>query len=325
MSFRYEKAVVGGTFDHFHRGHEKLLSTALEQASHVTIGLTRPVMYQKKVLAGLIQDFEVRKKRLEQYLEENSFTERAEIMPIEDIYGTTLQEKAIEAIFVTEENLPNVDRINDKRKEIGFPELKAILVPYVQADDNHPITSERIRKGEIDRNGFMYHSIFTKSVLSLPDSLRPELQKPLGVLVATTDEVLEVIQDKIVITVGDIISETLRQKGIHPAISIIDFKTRRHELAHESFSNELHAANQKGTINREAVTKFITARDQYISSQKSQTIIIDGEEDLLALPAMLLGPMGAVVLYGQFDQGVVVNIVTEELKKNSMSLLKQFA
>lgn len=220
--------------------------------------------------------------------------------------------------------LPNVEKINAKRKEINFPGIKMILVPYVKADDKANVTSERIRKGDIDRAGFVYQSVFTKPVLSLPGTLRPTLQKPIGTLVPNTTEVLNLIEGKIVISVGDIISEELRQKKFHPAISIIDFRTRRHELLHESFGKETHTVNRPGKIHKEAVDAFISVRNAYFSSQESQTLIVDGEEDLLALPAMLLAPMGSVVLYGLFDQGVVVNVVTEELKVRIKGIIEKF-
>lgn len=316
--------MVGGTFDHVHLGHEKLLDTAFESSHKVTIGLTRYEMYQNKVLADLIQDYESRKERLEHFLQERGYRERAIIMPITDIYGNTLQEQRIEAIFVTEENVPNVEKINAKRKEIGFPEIEKILVPYVKAADGENITSERIRKGDIDRKGFVYKSLFTKSVLAMPESLRPVLQQPIGTVIENTAGVLPLIEGKVVIAVGDIISEELRQKQVNPAISIIDFRTRRHELLHESFGKETYTVNSPGTVHKEAVDAFVTVRNEYFASQESQTIIVEGEEDLLALPAILLAPMGSVVLYGQFDQGVVVNVVTEGLKKTVVRFLERF-
>lgn len=320
----YKNTVVGGTFDRFHLGHQKLIDTAFTSSQKVTIGLTKPAMYQNKHLADLIQDYDERKEQLEKYLNEKHYRERAVIMPISDIYGNTLQKEEIEAIFITEENLSNVNKINDKRREKDFPEIKAIVVPFVKAEDDLSITSERIRKGEIDREGFVYISLFDKPILKLPESLRPNLQKPIGIVVKNTSEVLHLLDNKMTISVGDIISEELRQKNIHPAVSVIDFRTRRHELLHELFGKELQTVNQPGTINYEAVRTFIHARDAYLQSQEPQTVIVDGEEDLLALPAILLSPLGSIVLYGQFDQGIVVNVVTEELKKKIVLLVRQF-
>ena len=53
-------------------------------------------------------------------------------------------------------------------------------------------------------------------------------------------------------------------------------------------------------------------------------MIVKGEEDLLALPAILFAPLNSVVLYGQIDLGVVMVEVTEEKKKGVEEILKKF-
>lgn len=324
MQFNYKKGILGGTFDHFHLGHQQLIDSAFAAAEQVTIGVTMPAMYQHKLLAAFIETYETRSTKLTQYLKAKNYFDRSTIIPIEDIYGTTLEEKDIEAIFVTEENLPNVAKINTKREKIGFPAIKVILVPYVQARDKENITSERIRKGEIDQEGVVYKELF-KQTLVLPEDLRPELQNPLGTLVSTTQEVLNLLNEKaIVITVGDIITSKLKAAGFEPAISIIDFKTRRHEIDHKSFDNATAAKNHPGTIDNKAIEIFIAALNNYLKTNTPQIIVVEGEEDLLALPAILLAPLEAIVLYGQFDQGVVVNKVTEELKKKLTQLIYRF-
>ena len=40
MNKRYKKVAVGGTFDKFHDGHKKLLSTAFELGNQIEIGVT---------------------------------------------------------------------------------------------------------------------------------------------------------------------------------------------------------------------------------------------------------------------------------------------
>ena len=212
MQFIYKNSVLGGTFDHFHLGHQKLIDAAFEQSKHVTIGLTKPVMYQNKFLSDTIEDYSIREADLKKYLKEKDFETRARIIPIVNIYGTTLEDKNIEAIFATEENLHNVNLINTKRKEIGFSKFKIITVPYIKDDNGKNITSERIRKGEIDRDGFVYKSIFDKKqVLTLPNDLRPTLQKQIGKVVKNTQDVLKLLnKNTIVIAVGDIIASKLK-------------------------------------------------------------------------------------------------------------------
>jgi pantetheine-phosphate adenylyltransferase len=326
MSFLYKQSVLGGTFDHLHLGHKKLIDTAFEQSEHVTIGLTNPAMYQNKLLADFIEDYSLREESLKNYLKEKDFLNRATIISIADIYGTTLQDNKIEAIFATEENLQNINLINSKRKEISFTELKVIIVSYVKDNNGENISSERIRKGEIDREGFVYKNIFSnKQTLILSAELRPHLQKPIGEVVKNTKDVISLLSKKtIVIAVGDIIASSLNQEGVVPAISIIDFRTRRHDIENIKHYQGEMVINEQGTINSEAVKVFQEKLDLYLKSGKKQTIAIAGEEDLLTLPAILLAPLCSIVLYGQFDMGVVVNQVDEELKKRIRGLLEKF-
>lgn len=325
MAYLYKKAILGGTFDHFHSGHEALLTAAFTTSEHVTIGLTQHNMYQQKFLASTIESYESRKTKLQEYLQEKEYSNRCLLIPISDIYGTTLEDATIEAIFVTEENLSNTNRINHMRAEKGFQSLQVVLVPYVKDNEGKIITSERIRKGEIDRNGFVYKNIFTRNELILPESLRPQLRQPLGKLVSTTDEVLPFLEKKsVVICVGDIVSNEIKKIGIELAISIIDFKTRRHDLPRMTIQDVHTAQNKQGTISKEAVSVFLNAKEVFLKTGQSQTVVIEGEEDLLTLPAILLSPLGGIVLYGQFEQGIVVNRVTEELKNRIRGIIKKF-
>ena len=36
---KYERVAVGGTFDHFHKGHEKLLNKAFEIGTYILVGV----------------------------------------------------------------------------------------------------------------------------------------------------------------------------------------------------------------------------------------------------------------------------------------------
>ena len=323
MDLVYKHSVVGGTFDHFHLGHEKLLATACEQSNHITIGIAREVLYQQKELSQIIEPFATRKAHVEAFLQKAGFFDRVKIIPIDDIYGNTLEEEDLQAIFVTEENFPNVEKINAKRKEKGFSELQAVFVPLVMAGDNKPISSDRIRRGEIDRTGFVYEALFAKQ-LTLPEDLRPQLQRPIGEVYQDIATAQHLLQEKLVIAVGDIVTKSLHEAGITPALSLIDFKSRREELAVQEISLAIHAANPQGTIAPQAVEAMIRAKQQYLETKQPQTIIIDGEEDLLALPAILLAPLDAVVMYGQFDEGVVINHVDQKLKQQIVTLLQEF-
>lgn len=323
MNYAYELGAIGGTFDHFHLGHKKLIDTAFDQSRKVIIGLTTAELYQHKFLSENIEKFHIRESNVNYYLEQNGYGKRAILVPLYDIYGPTSDDASINAIFVTQENLQNVNLINAKRQKNILSLLDVIKVPYVKSADGKNITSERIRKGEIDREGFVYQKLF-EYTLQMPESLRDELHKPLAEVFKTTKKLLDLLDNKIIITVGDIITTELKKEGLQPALSVIDFQTRRHELPESVIPDALKIANHHGTINHDAVTIILKALNSYFSGNQPQTIIVDGEEDLLALPTILLAPLDSIVLYGQFDQGIVVNRVTEEIKTHIRELLKQF-
>ena len=51
-------------------------------------------------------------------------------------------------------------------------------------------------------------------------------------------------------------------------------------------------------------------------------VLIEGEEDLLTIPAVMEAPLGAVVFYGQPLEGVVAVRVDEESKAGARAILK---
>jgi uncharacterized protein (UPF0218 family) len=56
-------------------------------------------------------------------------------------------------------------------------------------------------------------------------------------------------------------------------------------------------------------------------SEDHTHIVVDGEEDLLTLAAVLFAPDKAFVVYGQPHEGVVVVKVTEEKRAEAQELL----
>lgn len=146
-----KKVCVGGTFDRIHKGHKELLKKAFEIAGKngkVIIGLSDGDLIKEKANC---MDFEERKKRLEEYLNSKDF-ENYEIVPIYDRYGKTLEED-FDVIVVSEETHHIAEEINRIRKERGMKEMEIVSIPMVLAEDGRPISSSRIKKGEIDENG----------------------------------------------------------------------------------------------------------------------------------------------------------------------------
>jgi pantetheine-phosphate adenylyltransferase len=73
-------------------------------------------------------------------------------MPISDKYGPTLIED-FDVIIVSPETYNNAVEINDKRIKKGKKPMKIIKIPYALAKDGTIISTSRIIKKEIDKEG----------------------------------------------------------------------------------------------------------------------------------------------------------------------------
>ncbi|WP_298523696.1 phosphopantetheine adenylyltransferase [uncultured Methanobrevibacter sp.] len=146
-SRRYNKVAVGGTFDKFHDGHKKLLSTAFEIANSVEIGVTSDAFGGLK---GDIDSCEERMANLKSFFKDKS---NFIIVPLDDPYGTTIYDASFDAIVVSEETEPTAVKINEIRISKGMEPIDIVVVSFVLAYDGIPISSTRIRRGEINKNG----------------------------------------------------------------------------------------------------------------------------------------------------------------------------
>ncbi len=150
---QYSKVAVGGTFDQLHRGHKALLDKAFEVGEKVVIGLSSDSFVAHMDKPHKTASYKDRKKELEAFLEEKGLSERAEIVPLNDALGLTIKGKGLEALVVSEETAKTAQGVNPIREEAKLPLLDIVTVKMVPAENCSPISTTRIRRGEIDRNG----------------------------------------------------------------------------------------------------------------------------------------------------------------------------
>ncbi|MHA2213848.1 MAG: DUF359 domain-containing protein, partial [Candidatus Thorarchaeota archaeon] len=63
--------------------------------------------------------------------------------------------------------------------------------------------------------------------------------------------------------------------------------------------------------------------DTAINDNASSLIVVEGEEDLMGFPAVLLAPEDSVMLYGQPGVGIVWVPVNDENRKLARGLLDE--
>ena len=123
-----------------------------------------------------------------------------------------------------------------------------------------------------------------------------------------------------IVSVGDTVSRNLHEHQITPQLSITDNKRRRKRIKPEVFADKtvVYVKNPQGTITEEAITAIKTA----LESDEHTHVIVDGEEDLLTLIAVLYAPESSLVVYGQPYAGIVVVKATSEKKAEAAEILK---
>ena len=152
-----DKVVVGGTFDYLHKGHQKMLSEAMGIGDSL-VGVTSDELASKN-RSREVSPFEERKEKVEEFCSElsektgNSF----EISKIESPDGenTGVFEEDVGYIIISpeEKTVKRANEINDKRHEMGLKPLKINIVEPVYSEDGKRISSTRISKNIIDRQG----------------------------------------------------------------------------------------------------------------------------------------------------------------------------
>jgi uncharacterized protein (UPF0218 family) len=170
--------------------------------------------------------------------------------------------------------------------------------------------------------------LFEVPKLLLAEHQREVLKAPLGELVdgsfSECNESLKRVQETEkplrLILVGDTISRHAIEAGIQPDVIIIDRKEMRGEAVEFSYGKArvFKTINEPATINLLAWQALAEAIEQGDS-----VVLVEGEEDLLTLAAIMIAPTGSIVAYGQPGIGIVLVRVTGNKKSEIQALIDQ--
>lgn len=148
----FKKSIVGGTFDNFHKGHEDLLRVAFDLSEMVIIGISSD-QFAQRFRTGDVDSFKMRSDVISRFCK--PLGKSFKTIEINDFYGPSTTDPDISAIVVSEETSLRAKEINAVRVKKGLKKLVTVEIPFTLAEDRKPISSERIRAGEIDRDGNM--------------------------------------------------------------------------------------------------------------------------------------------------------------------------
>jgi len=159
-----------------------------------------------------------------------------------------------------------------------------------------------------------------KKTYFLPNELKKELRKIWGIpifgskekVVKKFEKIFEEKKFKKVIMVGDYCPQNLPSD-----VKIFDGKIKRKRIK-KLLPYSLTCKNLPGTIQKEVwpiIKKAIKER---------KNVFVDGEEDLLVIPAVLLSEKNTAVVYGFPPKGVCLIEVNSKIKKILKQLLKKF-
>jgi uncharacterized protein (UPF0218 family) len=131
------------------------------------------------------------------------------------------------------------------------------------------------------------------------------------------NSVISETQPRRITAVGDVVSRETLVAGITVNLRIVDnISMRRPTAAFNLKVNRTYRVkNPAGVITLEAWETIKQAM-----KDNEALIVVEGEEDLLALPCIVESPANSLVLYGQPSKGLVV-VDTNPRVKNEASLI----
>ncbi len=123
-----------------------------------------------------------------------------------------------------------------------------------------------------------------------------------------------------VIAVGDVVSRETLRAGIVIDLRIVDNRSLRKDLEAATYpaKNAFSIDNPPGVITSEALETIRRA-----ARTEDSIIYVEGEEDLLVLPAIMEAPERSFVLYGQPLEGLVIVAVTAEKKEEVDRMMRR--
>ena len=315
-------------FDRLHIGHQVMIDRLSKMPDPVVCVTGGELVSPGLKLEALIQPIDFRERTLKKYIQTVKLDDVITVKSVTKIDDLIAIEG--DATFVMYEG-PCCAEIESgalsiRKEKIGVSDTIEFLKP-VRAQDGKKLASYRIRRGEIDREGRILRGT-KEPPRELQLEGRAGLKTPKGEVFAAKDgppekRVVSKIREEspeCVIVVGDVTASTILKEGYTPKVMIVDGITKRGPFEEQFSAERIYTIfNPPAMIYPEAWSVIDTA----IQDETNSLIIVEGEEDLMGFPAVLLAPDDSAVLYGQPDVGIVWIPIDEENRKISRDLLER--
>lgn len=325
---RYPLVGLGGTFDHFHAGHEFFLTYAAEIGFKLLIGVSTPKMVQAKSYASTIQPYAARVKQVKEFCDRKKI--QYQIIPLDNPYGPTLdRESKVRALCVTKETEVGAEKINQIRAAGGLRPLPVFVANMIYDQNGQELHADRIRAGQVNRTGQVYQQLLTNTIV-LNESQKQALHPPLGRLLQA--EQLKNLAQRLashptelpICVVGDHSLNYFITNQLRYQLGIFDELEQR-QAATSSLAAKIEVtatvSNSAGTINQLATQKVSQLLTTISKQKNALNLKVNGEEDLLTAALILLLPLHSLVYYGQPSQGMVEVLVNEQVKEKVRQIL----
>jgi len=126
-----------------------------------------------------------------------------------------------------------------------------------------------------------------------------------------------------VICVGDVVASYCIKSGRPPDVVIVDGKTKRQQPAELDVEvkalgyDVIRIVNPPGGVTPEAIEHLC----KILKESGRQLLLIEGEEDMLALPALMCAPVGSLVIYGIPDRGASLVVINRDVSREAQTRL----
>ncbi|MGC9072015.1 MAG: GTP-dependent dephospho-CoA kinase family protein [Acidilobus sp.] len=153
---------------------------------------------------------------------------------------------------------------------------------------------------------------------------REDFSWPRGVLIS--GDLPQIVKERAwtkVICVGDVVTYYCLKSGRLPDVIVVDGKTKRQWLGRpitlikDANYLQISLDNPAGGLTPEALDAMCAA----IRDSNKLIVLVRGEEDMLALPALMCAEPGSLVIYGIPERGASLVVIDPMISREAQTRL----